>query len=462
MDLRLSKSKYLSTLQCQKKLWLQIHYPAKATPPTPSQERIFQTGTDIGLLAQKQFPNGILITAPYYETTEALRETEAAISSGATVLFEPAFLHDNTFLRVDILTKLPDNTWNIIEVKSTTKVKKEHLPDLAVQRYVLEGSNLPINKTFLMHLNRSCTYPNLTNLFIIEDATSLIDHEYSLVMQNLEIFNRLILQSSEPNIKIGNYCSTPYECQFKQYCHQQISYPQFQPENKANNHHPTPKPELDWPFIREKLSSLTFPLHFLHFETDFPAIPRFNGMHPFDKLPFQYSCHLLDADNNFTNSEYLHTANTDPRLLLAESLTKDIGRTGTIIAFNAPSVRSIISDLAKNLPTLRPHLLSITSRLWDLQIIFKKHLPTFASLDSQSTKRLLSELFPTLSDNSLNLQDNLEAHITWNKLITLDNSPEKETLITALKEYCKQQTLLMIDIFRSLKSNTLSKPRSTQ
>ena len=41
--------------------------------------------------------------------------------------------------RVDILERLNDGRWNLIEVKSSTSVKEVHLPDVAIQYYVLHG-----------------------------------------------------------------------------------------------------------------------------------------------------------------------------------------------------------------------------------------------------------------------------------------------------------------------------------
>jgi hypothetical protein len=40
-------------------------------------------------------------------------------------------------INADILTRTPDG-WHLIEVKPSTSVKPEHLPDVAFQNYVLE------------------------------------------------------------------------------------------------------------------------------------------------------------------------------------------------------------------------------------------------------------------------------------------------------------------------------------
>lgn len=50
---------------------------------------------------------------------------------------------------------------DLIEVKSSSKVKDEHQWDLALQKYVLTKVGLPISATKLMHINtQTCSFPN--------------------------------------------------------------------------------------------------------------------------------------------------------------------------------------------------------------------------------------------------------------------------------------------------------------
>jgi len=50
--MRLSKSKYQSGLQCEKRLWLELHEPEEASEPSAAQELIFDRGTEVGVLAR--------------------------------------------------------------------------------------------------------------------------------------------------------------------------------------------------------------------------------------------------------------------------------------------------------------------------------------------------------------------------------------------------------------------------
>ena len=156
---RLSKSKFLSGLQCHKRLYLEISglsWPRRLTlrrrRSWPWERRsAFWHGDD---------SRGVLVVWP------VLRQREAAIAQTATLLqdsrmpaiFEGAFEHEGVVVRVDILERMPvaegpSPAWRLIEVKSSTRVKDMHLDDLAIQRHVLLGMGLNVAETCLMHID---------------------------------------------------------------------------------------------------------------------------------------------------------------------------------------------------------------------------------------------------------------------------------------------------------------------
>src|ERR1035441_4576491 len=47
------------------------------------------------------------------------------------------------------------------------------------------------------------------------------------------------------------------------------------------------------PELVQELKALKYPLYFMDFETLNPAIPRFQGMRPYQQIPFQWSVHVL-------------------------------------------------------------------------------------------------------------------------------------------------------------------------
>ena len=73
----------------------------------------------------------------------------------------------------------------MIEVKSSTGIKKENIQDVAVQTWVLQGCGLEMKRVFLKHINRDCVYPDLSNLFRTDDITESVEAALPTVPKNL-------------------------------------------------------------------------------------------------------------------------------------------------------------------------------------------------------------------------------------------------------------------------------------
>jgi hypothetical protein len=56
---QLSKSRYLSALQCDRRLWLAVHRPEESASPGEAQLHIFRMGSDVGRAAHALFPGGV-------------------------------------------------------------------------------------------------------------------------------------------------------------------------------------------------------------------------------------------------------------------------------------------------------------------------------------------------------------------------------------------------------------------
>jgi hypothetical protein len=481
---RLTKSRYIKGLICRKALWLQEHDPARAGPCTAARERVLDQGIEVGRLAAERFPGGVLVPAGPQEPERALAETRQALACGAPAVFEAAFLHHQTLVRVDVLRLTAGGVWDLIEVKSTTRVKEEHLPDVAVQRFVAEGSGLRLGGVFLMHLNPECTFPDLSDLFVLEDLGAQVAGTLAGVGGELEGFLRLLGERAEPRVPVGPQCTSPYECQFRAYCWRRVpevsvfDVPLLKAEAKAElaargildiaripADFPLPptsrrfvdlylggRARVDWPAIRRELEGLEFPLHFLDFETDNPAVPRFAGLHPFSRLPFQFSCHRLASGGELRHFEHLHAGPGDPRPPLARALGEALGPAGTLVAYNASFEKSVLQELAAFLEPgrLAAALEAASGRLWDLLAIFREHYQDPAFGGSNSLKSVLPALLPAFSYEGLEVANGEEAQAAWERLIGLPEGPEKSRLAEALRAYCRQDSLAMVEIYRFL------------
>lgn len=480
----LTIAKYLNGIRCFKRLWYEEHTPETAAPPSLSQQRLFDQRAEIKNHAYHQFPEGLHINTENSEL--AVQQTENAMRRGEPCLFEAAFRLNGIYVRCDIIQK-EENGWRIIEVRTSKRVKKEYYLSLALLKHVLDEQDIPISATQLMLLNGECVYPELSNLFVIEDVTDTVNLIQKNVRYDLQAFKMILDRDTAPNVIIGkNLCNLPHVCPFKKRCWTSIpknsvfTIPRIRdPEATAlaeNGifHLPdlptdfplTPtqniyvssvlnnKPTIDKTAIRQELSNLQYPIHFLDFEADRPAIPMFEGFTPYQEFPFQYSCHVLHSDGTLTHHEYLHTDPTNPSLPLAKSLLNHISDHGSVVVYNTIFERGILKKLAESFSEYTQALQSIVNRLWDQMVLLRKYYEHPDFCGSRSLKVVLPVLVPQLSYKDLDIQEGADAPAAWNLMLNTNSESEKQMWINHLRAYCKMDTLAMVEIHRVLQKQS--------
>jgi len=333
-----------------------------------------------------------------------------------------------------------------------------------------------------MHLNTACRYPVLVDLFATDDLTRDVRKYLPEVGPNLATMKDSLAMPSEPSVRLGSHCFSPYECPFFGYCSKLWSLPtpsifdipHLGAEDKDDlaargilsldaipddellgpqgerfvRLYKSGSKEIDVPGIHAWLTSLHYPLYFLDFETDAPAIPRFEGLGPFGSFPFQFSLHILAADGSLTEAPgYLHTDPSDSRRAIAEALLAQIGPDGTLIAYNASFEKGVIKELAAFFPDISAPLLSLPPRFADLLDIFRKFYidPDFGG--SNSIKAVLPVLCPDLSYSTLEVGNGQDAQAAWARLISTPDPDEKAKLADALRTYCGLDTMAMVRLF---------------
>ena len=398
----LSKSLFIRGLQCHKSLYLEKYKPELKPPISEQTEALFKSGHLVGGLAQQLFPGGIEI--PYDGNTyeEQISMTGNEISRGARDLYEAAFSYDGVFVKLDILHK-GKKGWEIYEVKSSTEVKDVYLPDAAVQYYVVKGSGLPVSRVFIVYINNEYVRQGEIEpekLFTVVDITEPVIEEQPLVAEEI-MCQKKMLQSKMPAIDIGTHCDDPYECDFKGYCWAHIpEYSVFDLKGKGCNAFDlysagiirfkdipvdTLKPPqrmqveaylkkkdfIDPDGVRAFLKALSYPLCFLDFETLMSAIPLWDGIRPWQQVPFQFSLHILEKEGaRLKHFEHLALPNRDPRSDLVEELLHAIPSGACIVHYTAFEKTRLI-DLAAWFPKHRKRIEEIMGNMVDLAAPFR-------------------------------------------------------------------------------------------
>ena len=482
---QLSKSRFMAGLQCLKRLYLECYERELADPIDERQQAIFDTGTGVGELAREMYPNGRLVEEQYFELAKAIKTTETVLADTTVpAIFEGAFAFEKIRIRADILTRNGDGTFDLIEVKSTTSAKSQHIPDVAIQLHVLEGLGISIRAAYLMHINNEYVYQggtyDLRALFSSKDVTEE-SREFVSKTTPDKLFDMWEALQSEtvPAIDTGSHCTRPYKCPFYGHCHQQVTDHPISDLPRASREFldglkksgiedirsiPVDYPGLnalqqqvrecvvnDRAFVgsdlQSKLQEINFPVSFLDFETYNPALPVYVGTSPYQQVPFQWSLHIKTSSGDLLHKSFLWSEQDDPREALLESLIDAIPPEGTIVAYSNYEQR-VMKDLAAAFPDFEDALLGLCDRTFDLLKLIREEYyhPQFHG--SFSIKSVLPVLAPDMGYGGLEIQHGLVAAIDFGRMVS-ENTPteEKEKTKEALLAYCEKDTEAMVRIF---------------
>jgi hypothetical protein len=112
-------------------------------------------GIEVGIKARLLWPGGVVVDdLEHRDYDAAVRRTKTLIADPAVpAILEATLVYDGVLVRVDALERLPDGRWRVNEVKSSTRIKDEHLEDLALQVYVIAGNGLELADAYLIFTN---------------------------------------------------------------------------------------------------------------------------------------------------------------------------------------------------------------------------------------------------------------------------------------------------------------------
>src|SRR5208282_4580058 len=177
MPITISKSQFMSGVQCLKRLYWQVHEPELGVFPDAAAVAVMEQGGAVGRLARQLFAGGVEVSSR--DPEQAIRTTRELIANPEVpAIFEAAFENGGVLVRVDILHRRRDGRWRLIEVKSTASPKEEHLDDVAIQARVVSRSGLDVASSCLMHVNRNYVFDgsiDVRRFFKIKNLTRRVE-----------------------------------------------------------------------------------------------------------------------------------------------------------------------------------------------------------------------------------------------------------------------------------------------
>lgn len=488
--MQLTKTDFIHYLQCPESFWLAKKEPEKYPKAEFSLflQKLIKEGYEVESYVSGLFKEPVLLS-----DFASPKETRARIAESGNVFLQPAFeTEKGLFARIDVLEKLGDDSWHLYEVKSSTKVSTKknhnHIYDVCFQKYVLEQNGLTVSKCSVIHVNGDFVKNGeikAQDLLTIIEVTDEVEKVYSEIVNEIHAALKLL---SIPNLSYegcscllktrANHCETfdffnsnipkpsIYELKrlsekkikelsdksnfgmidipkdFELSASQQLQYESFTQNN----------PIINSVAIVKTLDSLEFPLHFFDYEAYGSAVPKIDGLKPFEQVPFQVSIHTLDRDGELTHSEYLGDTLEFPENML-EKMQKFTKMTGTFISWHASYEMSANDRMKGWIPQFKEYLAYINTHMFDLEKVFQNNYVDYKFKGSSSIKKVLPVLVSELSYDKLTVQDGTMAMDTWGNIAFNEVADQEKLQIRQdLLEYCKLDTWAMVEIFKVLQN----------
>jgi len=476
----LTKSNYLVGLECPRYLWVVFNQPEKIRKATIAEEFKFKEGDKVGQMAKKLFPEGIDLPTDYKKN---IRETKEALKKKKP-LFEAGFEFNNCFSRADILVPVGDE-WDIIEVKSGTKVKDINIHDVSFQKYVYEGNGLKIRKCFLLHLNKDFVRDgeiDINNLFEKDDITADVEKAIKGINKRIKELFEFVSLKTPPRaglslvklFKDGHHdcfiegcVDLPENHVFCLYRGNKLACELYEngiekvkdiPEDiKLNVKQKIQKDceingkiYVDKKRIKEFMKKLQYPLYYLDFETFSTAIPMFDGLKPYSQVCFQFSLHVVEKEGEKPEHyEFLYEGNRDPRKEFILALKKVLGDKGSVVVYNQSFEINRLKELGEQFPEYKDWVDSVLKRIIDLLIPFRE----FSYYNpKQHGSASIKKVLPAICGKSyegMEIDNGGTASVEFYNMAYGDCKDKEKTRENLLK-YCELDTLAEVMIVNEL------------
>jgi len=491
----LSKSRLLAYRQCERRLWLEIHRRDLIEISAQQQAR-FDAGHRVGELARQLADpkgQGILFDAQRDGFEAVLRASTQAMSERRP-LFEAGFTAHGAIVFVDLL--LPDvgavgdgMGWCLVEVKSSGSVKPYHWDDLAVQVHVLRSAGVELTSAAVACLDTRWTYPgggDYAGLLRYEEGLEAAAARNQEVQGWIDGGSAVAGRAVEPDVGMGEHCTTPFACPFTAHCsHGQTEaqhpvhwLPRVQrkvlkeflrssgeadmaevPDELLNAtqrrvKHATLSGQawFDAEGARKALAPHTGTLRFLDFEAAARPVPVWAGSRPYQQVPFQFSLHALHEDGRVGHDEFIDLSSSDPSQAFAQCLVQVCGTAGPVFVYNAGFEGQVISSLAARFLDLEDSLRALRYRLVDLKPVTEQHYYHPA----QQGKWGLKSVLPTLGggEDHSQLEGVADGQMAVDAYLEATDAdtppPRKEELRQQLLTYCRLDTWAMVRLWAFL------------
>jgi hypothetical protein len=476
----ISKTSFLRFEQCPKAFYFYKRLPHLAEQPDADKKMTFLRGHEVGYFARSLFPGGTDASQDAHDAASIVARTAALLESGAKVIYEAGFVHGKALVIVDILVR-NDEGWWAYEVKSSLKISGNYLKDAYLQYYVLHHVLGEFRDLFLVTINPGYVRGETLEpkkFFVRRSMKHAAEKNISYFEHRLTEAGMVLERDTIPDVPIGAHCFKPYRCDYFSTCWKSstglnsiFNLPMADKNSLLSWHDAgitgiedipdelirkeslkkireaflTGKPVIEPDRINEVLARVKGNFAAIDMEIWSAAMPQVKGTKPFEQIPF-----LVSVYNGSSHSAFFASDNDDPRRSFATALIALTEPFATLLVYDRSLEAQVVNDLAHRFPDLAHMLQAIKEKMVDLFDVFLKlayYHPSFRN--SFSLKAVSTVLLDDLSYTGI--ESGLEAMKLYSDFRRSENELERETLRSALIDYCNTDTLATYRLYGFLR-----------
>jgi hypothetical protein len=326
---------------CRKRAWLDAHRRERARPPDAAVRLRLAEGHRVGALARTLWAGGVLVTEPSARHARAAARTSLLLEDASVgAVFEGAFAHEGLRIRADVIARSGSN-FELIEVKSSLRPREEHLLDLAIQTYVIDGVGVDLANASLLHMNPEYVWAggayDPDALFVRVDLTEEVFRLLPEVGANRRDFLAMLEAPAAPDVAMGPQCHRHDACPFLESCRRESAV--------------TSALRLDPAAVAAAVgvpaAASGAPLSLLDVQFFSTALPRIAGTSPHERVWFLWSLCVVHADGTTEDHEELAPFGADPRSALSDALAARLPARGPIAFFSDALPRAMAAAAAR-------------------------------------------------------------------------------------------------------------------
>lgn len=477
----LSKTAFLKLEQCEKAYYFYRKMPYLRDKVDTDKQLTFLRGHTVGFKARELFPNGVEGFTEGMTIDEAVKNTQQLVLTGASVIYEAAFIYNQILVITDILVK-EDGHYLAYEVKSSLKVSETYLKDACLQFYVMHHCLDGFEDMFLVTINpefRANSQASVKELFKKRSVKEKALENFSFFDFKVGAARQILDKGIVPDVATGLQCFRPYQCDFFGTCWKNdltersvFNLPLIDKGVLLEWFHSgwktfdvLPNEAITKPIhrkIKEALTTNTIVIDeenlkiwnarlrgytaAFDIEVWAPAIPEIEGTRPFEQIPF-----LISVHNENGSFSYMADYEFDDRKAMATFICDKLSHYETLLVYDKTLEVGVLNQLASLFPELKVDIKAIESKIIDVfDVVINGWYYHPKLLNNFSLKKLSSLIS---EEQYTDVTSGLEAMYLYTAYRTEQNTIEKELLRQRLVHYCEldaQATYSISRYFQSL------------